>query len=476
MSPILAMTKIFRILSALLLLPLCHADERDAAPPSAESNTSETASTLSTLEAQAEEGDSHAANQLCLRYALEGKTEQARRWGVRYRELLEKEANGGDTRAMMLLGTLFMTGQYYTEPSVAQTVEWFSRADEAGEPSASFILGDFLARQGNQKDSREAYARSYEGYTRLAREGNLNALYWQGYMEQNGVGTEARPEEGIRKLEQAADKGHGWAIQQLFKTYMQGIGTEKDEARAISYARRAADTTGDSMMAWATACAYLNGQGVEKDEALGEHYLDIAAAGNIADAIFLKGFRLEKRRKFAEALPLYTQAASMKQPDAMINAGLLLLNGAEGVEKDESRGLNLLESAANSPIASARAACELGRHYEQIREPDIANSWYVTASDRGVIEAMARRGLLHLNPFSGVKWSPTLAYQWWRTGKEAGDADCTLYVRLFLYGFIPLILLLAFGLPIFIVHRLQKKESCVNAPSESQPQEGKPLR
>lgn len=464
--PAMIIPQILRILPALLLLPLCHADETDTASSPAESSASEASSSLSTLEAQAEAGDSRAAQQLCLSYALEGKTEQARRWGARYRELLEKEADGGNTRAMMLLGTLFMTGQFYTEPSVAKTVEWFSRADEAGEPSASFILGDFLARQGNQEGSREAYARSYEGYARLAQEGNLNALYWQGYMEQNGVGTEARPTEGTRKLEQAADKGHGWAIQQLFKTYIQGIGTEKDEARAISYARQAADASGDAVMAWATACAYLNGQGVEKDETLGEHYLDIAAAGNIADAIFLKGFRLEKQGKSAEALPFYTQAASMKQPDAMINAGLLLLKGAKGVEKDESRGLSLLEAAAGGSTGSARAAYELGRHYEQIGEPSIANSWYVTASDRGGVEAMARRGLLHLNPFSGVKWSPTLAYQWWRTGKEAGDADCTFYVRLFLYGFIPLVLLLAFGLPVFLVHRLQKKGTSPDAPAE----------
>lgn len=446
-----------RLLPALLILSLCPAIGAEEESDRTSSPTPQQASAFPELEEKAEAGDFRAARQICLRYAMRGDAEHARTWSDRYRELLAADAGKGDVKAMMLLGTLYMTGQDYTEPSVAKTVEWFSRAAEAGEPSASFLLGDFYARQGNHAASKEAYGRSYQDYARLAQEGNLNALYWQGYMEQNRLGTEARPEEGVRKLEQAAEQGHVWAFQQLFKTYAQGIGTSRDEARSISYARKAADASGDPLMAWATACAYLNGQGVAQDETVGEHYLDIAAAANISDAIFLKGTRLAKKGQTAEALSYYTQAASMRHPDAMIEAALLLLEGAEGVEKDESRGLSLLEAAANSPLNSARAAYGLGLYYDRVEEPGMANTWYVTASDRGVTEAMARRGLLHLNPFSGLKWSPTLTYQWWNLGKEAGDATCTRYIRLFLYVFMPLVLILAFGFPAFLAHRLRKK-------------------
>lgn len=457
MSPTHTM-KYARLLPLLLLLSLCpFAGAEEGEGSVAPSPAPQQASDFPELEEKAEAGDFRAARQICLRYAMKGDAERARAWSERYRELLAAEAGKGDVKAMMLLGTLYMTGQDYTEPSVAKTVEWFSRAAEAGEPSASFLLGDFHARQGNHTASREAYARSYADYARLAKGGNLNALYWQGYMEQNGLGTEARPEEGIRKLEQAAEQGHVWAFQQLFKTYAQGVGTTRDESRSISYARKAADATGDPLMAWATACAYLNGQGVTQDETLGEHYLDIAAAANISDAIFLKGSRLAEKGQTAEALSYYTQAASMRHPEAMVEAALLLLQGAEGVEKDESRGLSLLETAANGPLDSPRAAYELGRYYDRVGEPDMANTWYVVASDRGVTEAMARRGLLHLNPFSGLKWSPTLTYQWWRLGKEAGDATCTRYIRLFLYVFMPLALILAFGFPAFLSYRLRKK-------------------
>ncbi len=208
-------------------------------------------------------------------------------------------------------------------------------------------------------------------------------------------------------------------------------------------------------MAYATALAYLNGQGVEKNEALGEQYLDMAAAANIADAIFLKGYRLQQAGKPAEALPFYTQAASMSQEDAIIELALMLLYG-NGVEKDEARGLSYLQTA-NHRLGSPRAPYELARYYESIGEQELADDWYISASDAGIIEAMGRRGLLHLNPFSKVSWNPTSAYHWWRLGKDKGNATCTLYINLFLYAFCPLLLLLVFGLPIFMVRRLNRQ-------------------
>ena len=96
-------------------------------------------------------------------------------------------------------------------------------------------------------------------------------------------------------------------------------------------------------------------------------------------------------------------------------------------------------------------------YYDAAGEPELANNWYRIASERGVVEAMARRGLLHITPNSGVSWSPTQMYRWWRTGSDAGDATCALYLNLFLFVFIPVVLILAFGVPIAVVHVLNKR-------------------
>ncbi len=450
------------LLSTLTTLPALaegDAPTPHAATSSYESQDLELEGNLHELKTQAEAGDTSAARQVYLRYAVKGHMAQAEAWSARYIELLEKQAEGGDTRAMLTLGMNYITGKDFVKTDTAKAVTWLLRAADAGEPSAAYILADIYAQQGDAEMSRQAYERAYSAYRKLAEEQpeNSNVIYWLGYMQQNGLGTAADGKAGIALLEKAADMGNAWAFAQLFKTYAQGIGTEQDEVRAIAYAQKLADTGKDGLMAYATAIAYLNGQGVEKNEELGQKYLDMAAAVNIPDAVFLKGYRLKQAGKAAEALPLLTQAASMSQEDAIIELALMLLYG-EGVEKDEARGLSYLQTAANR-LHSLRAPYELARYYESIGEQELADDWYVSASEGGVIEAMGRRGLLHLNPFSKLSWSPTDAFQWWRTGADKGDATCTLYKNLFLYVFCPLVLVLAFGGPLLMVRILAEKSA-----------------
>ncbi len=370
---------LFRHLFVLLLALSCcslsqPAHARNIVPPY-ESENPELEESLRELKAQAEAGDAAAARQVYMRYALKGEKAQALAWGERYSAMMEKQAMAGDVRTMLTLGINYLTGKDFMPTDTARAVTWLLRAVDAGEPSAAYILADVYAQQGDTEKSREYYELAYRLYSKLAEEQpeNSNVLYWLGYMQQNGLGTPADGKAGIALLEKAASMGNPWGYTQLFKTYAQGIGTEKDEARAISYARKLADSGKDGLMAYATALAYLNGQGVEKDETLGEKYLDMAVAVNIPDAIFLKGYRLQQAGKPAEALPFYTQAASMSQEDAIIELALMLLYG-EGVEKDEARGLSYLQTA-NHRLGSARAPYELARNYESIGEQEMADDW-----------------------------------------------------------------------------------------------------
>lgn len=407
------------------------------------------------LQAAAEGGDLQAAQQLYMRHAFEGHQEQAREWAAHYIKLLTHAAESGDTRAMLRLGACYLTGADYTPVSIEQAVTWFSRASEAGEPAGAYMMAEVFAKQGNAATAAEAYRRAYELYTART---DTEALYWMGFMELNGLGTPARPAEGIEKLVHASEQGSAWADAQLFKAYYTGTHAPKDEAKALVYARKLADERHDGAMAYVVATALITGHGLPKDEALGERYLDQAAAANIPDAIFMKAQRLEQSHRLAEAMPLYKQAASMLQSDALVRLGSLLVHGADGVEQDTSRGLAMLEQAAER-FESPLGAWELACYYRSVGADASADSWYATAAQRGVAEAMARRGVLHLIPGSGVAWSPTEAYRWWRVGKAAGDPTCSLYLNLFHFVFTPLLLILTFGLPAFFAHRILKKRA-----------------
>ncbi len=465
-----------RILAAaMLLLPLTAQEPAPTIPTPASKTTSsdtELEARLAELKQKAEAGDTAATQQLYTQYALEGHTEQARTWASRYEQQLTARAESGDAKAMMLLATAYLRGLDYMPQNPAEAVRWFSRAAEAGQPAAAYILGEIFTQQNNTAEAQKFYKQAYDAYAKLTAgisgrpsTEQRNALYWQGYMQLMGIGTAPNPAEGIALL-QSADTA--WAWSQLYKCYVKGIGVEKDTAKAIDYARKLADEAKDGLMAWVTASAYLKGEGVQQDAELGRKYLDMAAAANIAQAIHHKGTLLQAEGKAKEAFDCFTQAASMGLPEAMTAAAKLLLDGAKGVEKDEARALSMLQTASDR-YQDLRAPYELGLYYDAVGEPELANNWYRVASDRGVIQAMARRGLLHITPNSGVKWSPTQMYHWWRTGSDAGDSTCTRYLNLFLFVFIPVVLLLAFGVPIAVVHTLNKRALRAEAQAEKQP-------
>lgn len=458
---------------ALLTLPLAAQVPAPAAPAEqiAPSANEALEAQLAELKQKAENGDTNATQQLYTLYALEGLTEQAKAWAARYEQQLTAQAESGDAKAMMLLATAYLKGRDYMPQDIAKAVTWLTRAAESGQPSAAFILGEIFRQQNNVAEATRFYQLAYKEYAKMTAQladpptvEQRNALYWQGYMQLMGIGTEKNAASGIALMQQA---DNAWAWSQLYRCYVKGEGVVQDLHRALEYAKKLADETKDGMMAWVVGSAYLKGEGMPKDETLGHHYLNMAADANIAQAIHMKGTLLLAENKLKEAYDCFNQAASMGLPESMTAAAKILLTGAEGVEKDEARALSMLQSAADR-YNDPRAPWELAQYYGSVEEPELANTWYKIAADRGVVEAMARRGLLHITPNSGVTWSPTQMYRWWKTGSDAGDATCSLYLNLFLFVFIPLVLIFAFGVPIAVVHILNKKAMQEEEAAEAQ--------
>lgn len=430
-----------------------------------DSDNLELEGSLASLKDQAAQGDAEAARQLARRYALNGLLPQADSWATRYIEMLTAKAEGGDTRSMTLLAALYWRGDEFVEQNAEQAAHWLSRAADAGEASAAYLLGAQYTSFGDAQKAEEAYARAYRIYRSRFEADPKDAvsLYWLGYMEQAGQGTEQNAVSGLDKLEKAADLGSDWALTQLFKTYIQGIGVSRDKARAMGYAAKLVEKGQDPAMATLLARYYLNLDGerdpqapADTNNAEGRHYLDLAVAANQPEAIITKGTLLLQEGKAAEALPYFEQAASFGNSRAMTEAGRLLLQGAEGIEPDSEAALRHLLTAANR-YRNPDAAALLADYYKGLGESELANHWVVLASDNGHAGAMLRRGLLHLSPFSGLEWDPTLCYQWWKLGADQGDSGCRAALNIFYYVFIPLMLVLLFGFPLYLNYRVRRK-------------------
>lgn len=442
------------ILAALLALPLLAEDTAQATDPLT-SPDERMEQSVAHLKSEAAQGDAYSQRQLYLRYALKGHRTQAAAWADKLIANLTEKANAGDQKAMWMLARLFLQGDEVVPADITRSIEWFNRLSAVNEPSAAFILGDLYTRQNSPGAAASAYAKAYALYSDMATRGDNEALYWQGYMELNALGTAANAAQGIARLEQAAAAGEMRAAYQLFKIYTQGLGTAADETRALQYAALLADQGKDAQMAYVVADAHLKGKGVPQDEAKGLQYLNKAVAAQVPAALYHHAWRLQEQGKHQEALQAYRAAAQQGHADAAVKAGSMLIFG-DGVEADSAEGLKILQYAS-AALDSPFAPYELGRYYDSVGEKALADEYYITASNRGYAAAMARRGLLHLDPTAPVVWNPTATYHWWKLGADAGDATCTLYLRLYLYVFTPLLLILIFGLPLYFVNNLVKR-------------------
>ncbi len=416
---------------------------------------------LEQLKTEAEKGDAYSQRQVYLRYALKGHSIQAAAWADKLILNLTEKANAGDQKAMWMLGRLFMSGDEVIPADITRSVEWFNRLSAADEPAAAYILGELYSKRNTPEASASAYNKAYKLYSEHAAAGDRDALYWQGFMELKALGNPGNASAGISKLEQAATAGCMPAAYQLFKIYTKGEGCAANEEKALAYASLLADTGKDAQMAYVVADAYLKAKGVPKDEDKGRKYLAQAVAAQVPAALYHHGWLLQEQGKPAEALAAYQAAAQQGHADAAVKAGTMLLYG-EGIEADAAEGLKLLQYA-DSLLESPFAPYELGKYYDSVGEPALADEYYITASNRGYPAAMARRGWLHLDPTSPVVWNPTATYHWWKLGADAEDSTCILYLRLYLFLFIPLLLILIFGLPLYFVHQLVKKRETQNS-------------
>lgn len=438
------------IFTALLTLPLLAADSLTCDDERMEASVAQ-------LKTEAEKGDAYSQRQLYLRYALKGHSTQASAWADKLIANLTEKGTAGDQKAMWMLARLFMSGDEVIPADQTRSIEWFNRLSAAGEPSAAFILGDLYTRQNSPEAAASAYAKAYTTYSTLAAQGNQEALYWQGYMELNALGVVQDAVKGIAKLEQAAGAGVLPAAYQLFKIYTKGLGTAANEAKALAYATQLADQGKDAQMTYVVADAYLKGKGIPQDTAKGMQYLNKAVAAGVPAALYHRAWMLQEEGKATEALEAYRAAAQQGHADAAVKAGSMLIFG-NGVEADSEEGLRLLQYA-DTMLESPFAPYEIGRYYDSAGESSLADEYYLTASNRGYPAAMARRGLMHLIPGSPVTWNPTATYHWWKMGADAGDPTCTLYLRLYLFVFTPLLLILVFGLPLYFVHQLVSRRS-----------------
>jgi TPR repeat protein len=300
---------------------------------------------------------------------------------------IEQKATAGDAQAQLLLGMLSAMGCGIVPRDHAKSLFWYHKAADQGSSMALNQIGIYYDRlAGHDK------AEAFKWYRKAAEHKDAVAQYNVGSMYQSGEGVEqdgleaaawyegavengyhegldrlvslynkgeAMPtrslednqKAGLRLLESWANQNNTYAEVDLAEAYKAGsLGFSKDEAQAIYWLRKAAESYSQAQVY--LGYAYSHGEGVPKDE--------------------------------AEAVKWYQKAAEQGNVNGQGDLGYMYEHG-KGVPKDMAAAAKWYQAAAEQRDAAAQY--ELGGMYEDGRgvHKDAVTSimWFLLAKDGG---------------------------------------------------------------------------------------------
>ena len=323
-------------------------------------------------------------------------------------------------------------GLYYHGKGVEQDQEYafqlYARAAAQGFPYASFELGKML-RDGigcvkNSAESERHFRDAFHGFVSLEEQSYDDKLQYRlGWMLLNGVGTEKDVARAKVYLEQSAGVGNPFACYQLAKLILsEEAPSQEDVDKALAFLKQAVEAE-NPYAAYFLGKLCQEGRHVPKNIAEAARLFRLSAEqGNEYAAYRLGKLYLGGEgilRDVSAALHWLHFAADKKNQFAEYALGVLYLKG-EDIPKDAARGMEYLKRAAAQ--GSQFAQYRLGKIYlagEDAPKDVEAALWYLhDAAEQGNQYAQYTLGKLYLmgkdvprDRESAVRWLTLSAAQ-----------------------------------------------------------------
>jgi TPR repeat protein len=125
--------------------------------------------------------------------------------------------------------------------------------------------------------SRGEYAAAYRLWGPVADQGDPDAQFYLGFMNEYGQGMSRNDAEAIRWYRKAADQDHALAQFRLGDLYSNGEGSPRDEIEAAKWYRLAADQ-GLGAAQFRLGMLYAEGKGVPQDRVLAHMWLNLVVS------------------------------------------------------------------------------------------------------------------------------------------------------------------------------------------------------
>ncbi|NYB73145.1 SEL1-like repeat protein [Sedimentibacter hydroxybenzoicus DSM 7310] len=252
------------------------------------------------------------------------------------------------------IGKMYATG-LGTEQDYLQAADWLTLSAAENYKYAQYSLGGlYYHGKGVDQDHESAFAL----YTRSADQSFPYGSFELGKMLRDGIGCVKNQQDSDRRFKEAflgfvsmEEQSYDDKIQyRLGWMLLNGVGTDKDEARAKEYFEKAA-SVGNPFACYQLAKLILSdekAQPQEVEKALG--YLRKAVEAENPYAAYFLGKLYEKGQhvpqNISEAVRLYTMSAEQDNDFAAYRLGKLYLGG-DGVLKDVESAIRWLTFAAD---------------------------------------------------------------------------------------------------------------------------------
>lgn len=287
----------------------------------------------------------------------------------------------GYDEAALMLGNMYLYGEgaardtkkaieWYTRLADARLVEdhynrYDPKAPEAATPrtEAQLKLAQiYMTGFEVPKDPKKARA-WYKAANDLR---HIPSRFALARMLQSGYGGDTDVKQALKLYNDAAEHGYAPAQTALANLYLEGTAVPQNMETAFMWFQQAAfNPKPDSKKPHAQlalAQMYDEGRGVKADPAKALAFYRLAAVAGHPDAQSALGTYFYTGQLVKQDLPvarkLFITAASQRQPDAMVNAAVMLFKG-EGGDKDLVQAYLWLRLAGTLGNAQAKATVKM---------------------------------------------------------------------------------------------------------------------
>lgn len=235
------------------------------------------------------------------------------------------KAKDGSPYHMGLLGIYLRSGEAGCSVNVDASRQWSEAALKKGHPFGSYNLANLAMLKGDFSEATRLYQDAALLLQRRASDGDAVAMYCMGEIDFQVLPTNVP--RALNLFQKSADAGYPQAQATIGALYLKGLPglLERNPEKGVDLLSRA--VRAKSLTArFNLGMAYYNGDGVPQDPSKAAQWLQVAEKQNFVEAQYV--------------------------------LGMLLAEGEEGLPKNLSQGVRLLNKADKQGHKLARAYLE----------------------------------------------------------------------------------------------------------------------